>query len=247
MKKSRSLLFTVGFIIIIVFLIATYVNSTQIRKNYTGLELSRVQGETKQMTDYVRDELYAYEALPWLFSYWEKNHADMDIPVDGLLDEAWQSRHKRYIDFRVKSISSEEVAALPLEEQREFAEVCYLKCADFFDRLKREFDMTAIHCTAYTGDGESFVFFNGLLEDEDLKTYELGSRWAFNTDLHPVWKKIYETGEDISEIEHVISTTDGVDYMFVYSPVMVNGRLSAVVCEALNWSEIQNQIEHGAI
>ena len=60
----------------------------------------------------------------------------------------------------LKNIAVDEVQALSEDEQKEFAEVCYMRCASFFNRVKQDFDIYNINCSMYKGDGTSFAFFS---------------------------------------------------------------------------------------
>ena len=241
-KKKRSLLLFVGLVLVLAFAVSTILDALQINRNYSNLEMEKMQAQAKQITDYVANELYSYKALPWLLDYWENNHESMDIPAFGMEDEEWIARHDYYFNYRVKNVSVDEAEALSGEKQKNFAEVCYMKAAFFFDSLKQQFKLVGINASMYRGDEEAFLFFYGLDEGDETLRYSLGKMWPLHLDLHPVAEKIYKTGEDISEIEHAVSTTDGIDYMFVYTPIIVQGKLRMLICETLHWTEVENEI-----
>ena len=66
MKRRLSLLFTVGIILVVVFLLSTFTNSREIRENYILTQTSDMNAQARQRTIFVRSELYEYEALSWL-------------------------------------------------------------------------------------------------------------------------------------------------------------------------------------
>lgn len=230
-NRKRSLLLSVGLVLTGIFLLSILLNSLLFRNLYYDIQTQKLQNNSQLMIDYVRDELYEYKALPWLMSYWETNYADMDIPLGAMDDEGWRKRHSRYLGSDIEHITGEEAEALLADEKKEFAEVCYVRCAEIFYEVKSGFDLYGITCTLYTGGKDAFVYFASDLGNAPRDQYVLGERWPFNIELHPVAKKIYETGEDLSEFEFSDSTTDGENYMYLYSPVIVDGKLLAVVCQ----------------
>ncbi len=231
---------------LLMFVTAALLNAAQINRNYSSIFMDKLQDDTKSMTDYVRDELCEYKALPWLFSYWEENYAGMDIPVNGLEDENWIERHQNYYYYRVKTVTEAEALSMPEAEQKEFAETCYMKMAVFFDHLKQKFNMVGLYCSSYKGNNESFALFYGVDKASEGERYALGKMWPFHPELHPVADKIVRTGMDISEVEHVTSTTDGIEYMFVYTPVIYDGEVLALICETRHWTEVKEDITSNA-
>lgn len=196
----------------------------------------------KKIAYYVRNELKEYAALTWLLNYWEKNYAVMDIPVNGLQDKAWLAAHEVFYNANVKNISAAEAQALSPTEQKKFAELCYLLNASLFDTVQRDFDLFGINCFVYLGNQRAFVFFKSVYNIKNPDFYALGEAMLFTLELHPVAKKIIETGKDVLGIERATSSLDGLEYMFVSSPVSLNGKLLCIISQSVLWSSVKEKI-----
>ncbi len=244
-KRKVSLLISVGLLLTVVFLSSVLLNSAEFRYLYYVVQTGKANDDGKRIVDYVRDELYSYEALPWLMTYWKEHSNSMDIPIGGLKDPNWKKSHDDFMDAFVKNISIDEVQAFSEDEQKEFAEVCYMRCASFFDRVKQDFDVNNINCSMYNGDGTSFAFFKSVDESSAKGRYSLGESWPFDIKLHSVASKIYDTGEDQGNLEFVTSTTDDQKYAFVYSTIKVEGQVVGVICETIPISDLLEQISFG--
>mgnify|MGYP007070225329 CR=1 FL=1 len=244
-QKKKSLLVIVGLLTFTMFVLSSVLNAVQIYESYTVLQMRKMQEQTKEMTDYVGNELMSYKAVSWLFTYWENHYDEMDIPLDALTNEKWISDHSDYYSLSVKNMSAGDIQLLPENEQKKIAETCYILNAAFFDRLKREYNLVDINCTLYHEGEEAFAFFKGLDDNSSEKNYVLGEMWAFHAELHPVAARIYNTGEDISEIERATSTTDGWEYIFVYTPVIADGELRGLICGTHLWSTVKDEISSG--
>ena len=124
--------------------------------------------------------------------------------------------------------------------------MCYILNAALFDRLKNEYHPVGISCTLYRESEEAFLFFEGRDENSPSTKYGLGKKWVYHADLHPVASKIYSTGEDVLELEHATSTTDGLEYIFVYTPVIADGEIRGLICETQLWSTVKDEINSKA-
>ena len=247
--NKKSIIMKVGLLLPVIFVTSTQLIWYSVNRKYSEIETQQMQEQAKDVTDYVRSELMSYKSLPWLIDYWENDYADMDIPIGGINDEAWRKRHKTFIDIDVKSITVDEANAYSADEQKELAETCYMRCASFFDRVKSELHLFGLNGSMYRQDRDedvAFAFFLGVDDTSEDERYSLGSMWPYHAELHPVAAKIYRTGEDIVETERVTSTTDGKEYLLVYSPVSVEGTLRFVICASFLWSDVYSQITAGS-
>ncbi|MBO6148252.1 MAG: PP2C family protein-serine/threonine phosphatase [Lachnospiraceae bacterium] len=169
----------------------------------------------------------------------------MDIPLGAVRDQDWIKRHEKfYYGKNAKEISYEEASSYSEAEQKEFAELCYVLNAEYFDRLKRNFNMEAVTCSMYRGGEDAIAFFSAG-EDKERDNYPLGQLWPFHAELHPVANRIYTTGANISEAEHISSTVNGVEYLSVYTPVVIDGRMLAAINGSILWSKVRSEIETG--
>ncbi len=249
--KKRKLLTSAGLLLMLTFVLASVLNIAAINRVYSALQLRAMQMQATRITRHIRAELMEYAAWPWLFGYWEENCHRMDIPAEGFGDQDWLHRHEKYIGTDIKSITVSDAGSLPEEEQKSFAEVCYLECSELFDSMKKDFGLQNIHCTAKRADEEAsgiygFAFFQGIGEDTPDREYALGTIWPYHPELHPVAERIYETGTDLDDLENTTSTTDGKEYLFAYSPLTINGEVRYLICMTMLWSDVKNEIRTNA-
>lgn len=245
-RNKRSLFLTVGLFLLVSFALTIILNTRAVSGIYSARQLEKMQAQAKKETDYVRDELCDYEALPWLLTYWEENYDKMDIPRGALSDALWVELHQPFFGADNKSFSVERAEHLSAEGKKRFAEVCYMELAGLFDDVLQDFSMIALTCTMYQGNEESFTYFAGYPADSEATLNALGVVFPFHAELHPVAAEIYESGKDISEIERATSTSDGNEYLFIYSPVLVDGELRCLITETLLWSDVKAEIDAGA-
>ncbi len=238
--KKRKLLFVIGSYTILTLLIATIFLGVQIERSFSSLTMEKMRKMGKSNTGFLMHAMQEYKSLPWLFDYWQSNGASLDVPVGGTQAPGWSERAKKYYD--AKNITTEEAEALSGREQKDFAEYCYLMMAKMFDDIKNEYNLTDLTCTYIRQDPDPFIFFQGEKRDSEILRYPLGESWPYTPDLHPVVKKIYRTNRGYDEIERVRFSTDRLEYLALFSPIIIDGRVRAVICEYMLWSDVRNEI-----
>ena len=153
-RRGHALSKKIAIFISIAFAILAVVNGLVIYWNFSDILMREI------MANYLRDEMLEYEALPWLFTYWESHYADMDIPANALSDEDWLSRHSDYLTTDLKGVSEAEAASLQDGKQQEFAEICYVRIAVLFQAVTRRDSAQEVECAMFLKNKEIFDFFD---------------------------------------------------------------------------------------
>ena len=130
-----------------------------------------------------------YDALLWLLDYWQTHYAEMDLPGDRETRAAAVKRMllREQIDDP-ETVTVSRVVSLNGEEQRQFAEYCYLAAMSKLDRFRTELELTMLNCIQVTGPESAFPFLQAQREDVRLETdtfCPLGEYWPFHLNLHP--------------------------------------------------------------
>ena len=130
-----------------------------------------------------------YDALLWLLDYWQNHYAEMDLPGDRETRAAAVKRMllREQIDDP-ETVTVSRVESLNGEEQRQFAEYCYLAAMSKLDRFRTELELTMLNCIQVTGPESAFPFLQAQREDVRLETdtfCPLGEYWPFHLNLHP--------------------------------------------------------------
>ncbi|MCR5176394.1 MAG: SpoIIE family protein phosphatase [Anaerovibrio sp.] len=199
--KKRRLMVEVVMWLLLVFLIffltnritATYLANKQFH-DYLDVHLM-------DSAVYTRAILHEYdESLPWLISYWAEHREEMDIPRNGFGadNDKWVRSHKWYKDNYNFLLGKEELDALSAEQQKEYAEFCYLLIAQRFDLLANTYDYMYFTCTKDdpASDG-AMILFSGM-NNENSNPYELGTLLKLKKVEKPVFSGAFEAGDGVS-------------------------------------------------
>ncbi|WP_196229260.1 PP2C family protein-serine/threonine phosphatase [Butyrivibrio fibrisolvens] len=234
------------------FLITAIVNGICIyssnSKNYVASTCRTMQAILVQ----VRNSLTEYKSLSWLLNYWQDHSDEMDLPGDRLnrssqiqrllLDHEYESLY---------SITPEQTESLSEEEQRIFAEECYLLLMPEFSSMKNSFNLTEITFEIVLDDTNIFPLFQGIQEGE--KSFggnfcALGEAWPFDINEQPGIREMYESKEDKAFFEEKSSLADAEnrEYLMGYLQVPVDGNLKCHLTAIQRITNIRKSIVDSA-
>ncbi|MBR3642092.1 MAG: PP2C family protein-serine/threonine phosphatase [Parasporobacterium sp.] len=137
-------------------------------KNVT--DLTEMLGS--EIADEVTRYLKEYPSYRWLFSYWFSHSDEMEIEYDadyGANTETGKKCRllsKRHPDLQLKYARTQELEALPEEDQKLFAEIIYSWLITRINQIKRAYHIDYLFCvmTDQTYETQFFVF-SGADED----------------------------------------------------------------------------------
>ena len=128
-------------------------------------------------------------------------------------------------------VTPEQAESLSQQEQRFFAEYCYLEIIPQYNSIKKDYGLEVLYSAKMIGADKAFPFFKGVDDPAtDSEGYALGQDWPFNLPLHPAVDEMYKTKEDKVYYETVTSTVNGVEYLFGYTPIMRDGDIRCHIC-----------------
>ena len=136
----------------------------------------------------VMESVWEYPASDWLIHYWYTHADDLDIEYDVDYGPGTETEEKvrlfseRHPDIQLKYASGEQVASLPQEDQKLYAEITYSWLITRINQIKKTYNIDFVFCVLsqepYT---DQFFLFSAADEDsvrgtEYENAYILGTR-----------------------------------------------------------------------
>ena len=155
-----AVLFALGILITgIVTFMSQYTNSDANVKLQAEIRSAEI---AKEVDLAVRE----YPAFRWLLSYWYEHYDELDIEYDADYGEGTKTEEKYRLfkehnpDIQLKYIGPQEVRALPEEDQKLYAEICYSWLINRIDQIKLTHKIDYLFCvlTDPPYDTQFFLF-----------------------------------------------------------------------------------------
>ena len=136
----------------------------------------------------VMESVWEYPASDWLIHYWYTHADDLDIEYDVDYGPGTETEEKvrlfseRHPDIQLKYASGEQVASLPQEDQKLYAEITYSWLITRINQIKKTYNIDFVFCVLsqepYT---DQFFLFSAADEDsvrgtEYENAYILGTK-----------------------------------------------------------------------
>ena len=155
-----AVLFALGILItgIVTFM-------SQYRNSYANVKL-QAEVRSAEIAEEVDLAVREYPAFRWLLSYWHENAEQLDIEYDADYGEGTKTEEK-YRTFKernpgtqLKYIGPQEIRALPEEDQKLYAEICYSWLINRIDQIKHTHQIDYLFCvlTDPPYDTQFFLF-----------------------------------------------------------------------------------------
>lgn len=192
--------------------------------------------------------LNKHASIGWLMQYWRQHYDEMSLPPFQVIEnyEKWLDEHREFERTNLAAVTVEEAQALPEEQQRLFAEYCYLEIYFELVKLRAHGGIDAVSCFIPNKSGEgAFACFQSTGEDKNLLEQHmvLGETWDFRPEEHPMVMALYEPDSElISGIELSRFPEDGTDYASVYILVWYDQKPFSVLSLSLSMQEITDSI-----
>ena len=245
-KRNSKILVQVGCLIFSLLAVTAIINGIYIYRSSSKNYISMLYQQTEHILFQARDCLTEYDSLPWLIGYWSSHSTELDLPGDVAGRSAEVKRALLAQDYEnLQTVSSEQSAAMTAEERKLYAEACYLAVMPRLYEIERNFDLSDITCVSLLDRETARPLFQGVAEGEltPLGNFcALGEEWPFNADLHPAVDNLYSAKEDRAYFEQVTSTSNGVEYLFGYVPILIDGEVACYLNIYLAMSELRRSI-----
>ena len=111
--------------------------------------------------------------------------------------------------------------------------------------IKSNFELETLYCFLIDEANKIFPFFQDISNEQLInrdKFAVLGEQWPFTLLLHPAIMELYEKREERAYFEQVTSTVNGIEYLFGYFPLVVDGNVLCVFCGTYTMTNIHNTI-----
>ena len=128
----------------------------------------KLQAEVRsaEIASEVSTAVCEYPAYHWLLNYWYEHSGELEIEYDvdyragTQTEKKYQSFIQRNPDLRLKYISSSDLARLPQEDQKLYAEICYSWLITRINQIKQIHDVDYLFCvlTEEPFDRQFFLF-----------------------------------------------------------------------------------------
>lgn len=245
-KEVKFLLNQMMTWIIWLFVITTLINGICTYSGYKKTYSRTLRNNMQTILVQLKSLLTEYESLPWLIDYWQTNNNDMELQGDN--PERSVIVYKMLLDHNIESIdkvTSQEADSLTSEEQRAFAEACYLEIMPEFGIIKGCFGFRDITCSVVQNDTSLFPLFQGQVDGElshGGHFCPLGEEWPFDINKQPALKTIYENKQDKVYFESRISNAYNDKCLFAHMPVIMDNKVICHITLIQGINEIDESI-----
>jgi len=193
--KNKRILVQAAVFILLIFSVGIIANGVFTYKIFYNLLMSVLKEDSDFIKTSARDILKKYSALPWLLDYWEENYQKLDTSREAV--KKYNEIPREFLLNRM-TITSEQAAFLPPEDQKLFAEFCYKEIAEDFNTLREAENLHSLFVTRLLPNKDGFTFF---YTDKNFQDSSLGHIHSFNIAEHPLVTRMYATGKDPDEFE----------------------------------------------
>ena len=223
--KNKNLIFVVVTAVTLMFTAAVFscslVMIRTISKMAENLVGDMLQMEAERCVSCIDD----YECLPWLLDFWSSNAGDMTTDYDELYK--LESRLADFGDTDLlidrTNVSEERLKKLEVEEQKVFADYCFLSCRLEVDTEKNARVPITTKCIRITDDSE-FLFFSDINSEyeDDAGAGNILISCPLDKDLSEYYKAAEQNA--VSGEKTAAFRTKGAEDKLVYCiPVIMDG------------------------
>ena len=203
-KKKVSLLFQVAMLFIIGVILIGTLSTFALYVFSTKYVMERLETSGQSTAEDLKGYIYDYPAHDWLLRYWYEHYDEMNIEYDAVYsDGTWTEEKYALItelhpDFRVEYANTEEIEALPPDDQKLYAEIIYSWLIDRIDYMQLAYDLDYFFCVVTDEPyDQQFVLFIAADEGEE--------RGPGPGQIYPIGKIIKVTEETQKAVRGAIS------------------------------------------
>lgn len=174
-KKIRvSLLFQIAMLFIVGVILIGVISTIALYGFSTRYVMERLETSGGNTAEDLKGFIYDYPAHDWLLRYWYEHAEDMDIEYDAVYNDGTGTEEKYVLlarshpEFNLEYATTEEVKALPPEDQKLYAEIVYSWLIDRIDYMQMAYDLDYFFCVVTEEPYEQqFILFIAADEGEE--------------------------------------------------------------------------------
>ena len=196
-KEKVSLLFQIAMLFIVGVILTVALSIVTLYKFSTRYVRERLETSGNSTAEDLKGFIFDFPAHEWLLRYWYEHYDELDIEYDAVYTEGTKTAEKyalltsRHPKFLPDYAETEDVEALPPEDQKLYAEIVYSWLIDRIDYTQSAYDLDYFFCVV-TDDpyDQQFILFIAADEGDE--------RGPAPGQIYPIGKTIHVT-EDIQK------------------------------------------------
>ena len=198
------------------------------------------------MAEEVKQAVWEYPAHEWLLEYWYDNSDILDIEYDVTYgggtktEEKCRELNSKYPDLQIRYVNDEQIAKMPEEDKKLYAEIAYSWLITHVNQIKRSYHIDFLFCVVTEQPYDSQVFlFSGADEG--------AARGTSYTDIYPVGHKVGVGESQQKAMENAIHNSrhlaDAGDYVDFYTYMCPLGEKAVMIGLTYNLSSLHDDID----
>lgn len=234
-KKKVSVLFQIAILFVVGVILIGALSIFALYIFSTRYVMERLETSGYSTAEDLKGFIYDFPAHDWLLRYWYEHYDEMDPDYDAIYTGSTATEDKyarltaRHPGFMPDYAGTEDVEALPPEDQKLYAEIVYSWLIDRIDYTQSAYDLDYFFCVV-TDDpyDQQFVLF--IAADEGEK------RGSERGQIYPIGKLIVSTDEAKKAIREAVSgnpqganSKDRKFYDYYYSMTSLDGHEMLIV------------------
>ncbi len=198
------------------------------------------------MADEVKQSVTEYPAYEWLLEYWYDNSDKLDIEYDATYvngtktEEKCRELSKKYPDIQLKYVDEGQIASMPEEDKKLYAEIAYSWLITHVNQIKRSYHIDYLFCVVTEPPYDSQVFlFSGADEG--------AVRGTTFSEIYPAGHKVSVAESQQKAMENAIHNSrhlaDAGDYVDHYTYMCPLGEKAVMIGLTYNLSSLRADID----
>ena len=252
--KKKSLLLRVTVLSLVLGMVAMLLSGGILYALFRSRAEANMKKKLNENVNRMAYQLIRYQSCDWLLPYWQEHYKKMALPPFGDIDTylKWGEERGAFERLNAAAITPQAVMEMSGEEQRLFAEYCYLQIFFEISQLRIHSDIDVVACfAADESENEAFIWLQSTKEDKGFLEHRmaLGQVWPFQPKAHPGFMELQKPDVDLnSGVEIVRSERDGAEYATVYAKLLSRtnhemlGALSVSISTAKMLDEVWSDV-----
>ena len=203
-KKNVSVLFQIAMLFIVAVILIGALSIVTLYRFSTRYVLERLEISGNSTAEDLKSFIYDFPAHDWLLRYWYEHSDEMEIEYDTIYYGGSETEEKYVLlttlhpDFWPDYASTEDVEALPPEEQKLYAEIVYSWLIDRIDYIQSAYDLDYFLCVVTDDpyDKQSVLFI--AADEGEIRGPERGQ-------IYPIGKVVKVSGEKQEAMREAVS------------------------------------------
>ena len=203
-KKKVSVLLQIAILFIVAVILIGALSIVTLYRFSTRYVLERLEISGNSTAEDLKSFIYDFPAHDWLLRYWYEHSDEMEIEYDTIYYGGSETEEKYVLlttlhpDFWPDYASTEDVEALPPEEQKLYAEIVYSWLIDRIDYIQSAYDLDYFLCVVTDDpyDKQSVLFI--AADEGEIRGPERGQSY-------PIGKEVKVSGEKQEAMREAVS------------------------------------------